>query len=115
MLMIGKEQEGTRLASVYEVKDILEEKKESMGELGYEQKLAYDYATKFAKLGKAEVGKLRKELEEFKLGEKVVMKMIEVMPVDINQLRLMLVSEKRNFEDDELKKILAVIEGYRGK
>lgn len=115
MLMIGKEQEGTRLASVYEVKDILEEKKEAMGELGYEQKLAYEYATKFAKLGKSDVTKLRKELDEFKLLEKTVMKLIEVMPVDINQLRLMLVSEKRNFEDEELKKILAVVDGYRGK
>jgi DNA-directed RNA polymerase subunit F len=112
--MIGKQQEGSKLASIYDVKEILEEKKEHT-ELGYEQKLAYEYAHKFAKLDKGDVNKLKKELEGFGLKEKTIMKILEIMPVDANQLKLILVPEKKVFEEEEVKKMLAVIESYRGK
>ncbi|MDE1860977.1 MAG: hypothetical protein KGH72_04660 [Candidatus Micrarchaeota archaeon] len=112
--MIGKETQGSRLASIYDVKEILEEKKKS-SELGYEQKMAYEYVIKFAKLDKAETKKMMKDLEQFDLKERTVMKIMEVLPVDPNQLKLMLVDEKKNFDDETIKKIMAVVDAYRGK
>ena len=110
--MIGKEGNDGRPVSIAEVLEVLEQRKKG-GELGYEQELVYDYAKKFSKLSQSEAGKIRKELEELGLREKTAFKIIEIMPIDISQLKLVLVMERRAFEEQEITKIMGVIDSYR--
>ena len=112
--MIGKKENGREPASISEVYEILEERKKH-GELGYEQQLEYDYAKKFAKLSVEETKKMSKQLEAFGLRKETVYKIIEILPVDLMQLKLLLVPEKRTFADDELAKIMGIVEEYRSK
>ena len=61
--MAGKKTLETRMASMPEVLGILEDRQTS-GELGYEQQLVLEHATKFSKLKESDAKKLKKELEE---------------------------------------------------
>ncbi len=111
--MIGKTNSRGRLVSVSEVKEILEERQKD-GELGYEQTLAYEYTKKFNKLSKADAEKMKKELEAFGLGEKLALKVMEIMPADVSQLKLILAMDKSRAptEDTELAKIMEVVKSY---
>ncbi len=112
--MIGKNGSESQVVSLPEVLEILEARKKA-GELGYEQQLAYDYAKKFAKLDEGKSKKMRKELEELGLSAKGATKVVDIMPLDITQLKQVLIIEKKTVEDDVVTKALAVVESYRGK
>lgn len=111
--MAGKKRYDSRLASIPEVLDILEDRKKD-GELGYEQTLAYEYATKFSKLKATEAKKMRKELEELGVDERLALKFIEIMPDDASLARLILAMDKSRqpAEDETVSKILAVVKSY---
>ena len=100
-----------------EVYEILEgRKKES--DLGYEQKLAFEYlenVKKVIKLDKEKAEKMRRELEDLGLSEKSAVKITDVMPLGMDQLKLILVLEKKAVEEDTAKKAFEVVEKFRGK
>lgn len=112
--MIGKEVRGTRLSSLPEVLEILEERKKD-GELGYEQQIEYEHAKKFVKLSTNEAEKMSKELVSAGLSERTALKCVEVMPLDINQLKLVLVIDKITLDEESLKKVLGIVNSYRSK
>lgn len=111
--MIGKTNGDSRLVSISEVQEILEDRQKD-GELGYEQTLAFDYAKKFNKLSKSEANKMKKELEGMGLSEKLALKMIEIMPLDASQLKLILAMDKSRAptEDETVNKLVAVVKSY---
>ena len=111
--MAGKKRYDTRLASVPEVLEILEERKKD-GELGYEQTLAYEYATKFSVIKESDAKKMKKDLEELGVDEKLALKFIEIMPDDASLVKLILAMDKtRQPADDEtVTKILTVVKSY---
>lgn len=111
--MIGKTTSDGRLSSISEVEEILEDRKKD-GELGYEQTLAYDYAKKFNRLTKSESKKMQKELEELGLSERLSLKVIEVMPIDATQIKLILAMEKSRAptEEETVVKLMAVVKSY---
>src|SRR5271157_4367231 len=98
--MIGKSQEGKKPVSSAEAMEILEGRKEQ-GDLGYEQKLAYDHIKKFTTMKVEEVRKMVKELEQYGVTEATAIKIADIMPIDVVQLKHILTSEKKNFEEDE--------------
>jgi DNA-directed RNA polymerase subunit F len=110
--MIGKESSDSKPVSIAKVLEVLEHRKKG-GELGYEQQLVYDYAKKFSKLSEAESKKMYKELEELGLRDKTAYKIIEILPVDIAQLKLILVMERRALEEQEIANIMKVVDSYR--
>src|SRR5437016_3330598 len=110
--MIGKEKVSSRPVPISETLEVLEERKKA-GELGYEQQLSYDHAKKFATIGKKEAKKLQDELEKFRISEKKIIKIIDIMPVNEVQLKNVLIGE--NVEEDKIKEILAIVSKYRGK
>lgn len=112
--MIGKGKSDTKMATLPEVLEILEERKKD-GELGYEQALTHEYAKKFSKLEAAQARKMLKELLELGLGEKSAIKVIEIMPADLVQLKQVLVIEKKSLEDETVTKVFEVVNSYRGK
>ena len=110
--MIGKESSDSKPVSIAKVLEVLEHRKKD-GELGYEQELVYEYAKKFSKLSESDSKKIGKELEELGLRDKTVFKIIEILPVDISQLKLILVMERRALEEQEIAKIMKVVDSYR--
>lgn len=111
--MAGKKTSGTSLATISDVLDILHERKKD-GELGYEQTLTLEYATKFSKLKVSDAKKMKKELEEMGLSEKLALKVIEIMPTEPNLLRLILAMDKNRqpTDDETVNKLLEVVKGY---
>ncbi len=112
--MIGKGTSEKRLISIPEALNILEERKKD-GELGYEQELAYEYAKKLSKMDVKDSIKMKMELEDLGFTEKAAIKMIDIMPLDVMQLKQTLIIEKKTFADDILEKAMEIIEKHRGK
>jgi len=111
--MAGKKRYDSRLASIPEALDILEDRKKD-GELGYEQTLAYEYATKFSRMKQTEAKKMRKELEALGLDERLALKFIEIMPDDASLVKLILAMDKNRQPtgDETVTKILEVVKSY---
>jgi len=112
--MIGKDQSDKRPLSSAEAMEALEERKKD-GELGYEQKLAYDHIKKFTTISVESAKKMVKELMEYGMGEGTAIKIVDIMPVDIIQLKHILAKEKKTFEEDEIGKIQEIVQSHRGK
>ncbi len=112
--MIGKGTSEKRLISIPEALEILEDRKKE-GELGYEQELAYEYAKKLSKLEVKDSVKMKKDLEDLGFTDKAAIKIIDIMPLDLMQLKQTLIIEKKTFADDLLEKAMEIIEKHRGK
>ncbi|MCL4365327.1 MAG: hypothetical protein M1569_02430 [Candidatus Marsarchaeota archaeon] len=111
--MAGKKRIDSRLASVAEVMEILEDRKKG-GELGYEQTLTLEYAGKFSKLKESESRKMEKDLEDLGLTETLALKVIEIMPGEPNLLKLILAMDRNRqpTDDETINKILGVVKSY---
>ena len=112
--MIGKQEISEKPATLSMALDVLENRKEQGG-LGYEQQLAYDHAKKFAKVDEGEASKMLKELKEFGISEKTSIMIVDVMPIDIVQLKHILLNEKSAVDDETAVKIMALVEKHKGK
>ncbi len=106
--MIGKDSKNNGHASLNEVLEILENRKKER-ELTYEQQIALEHATRFAAT-KAQEQKMRKALEETGLlSARTVLTIVTVMPKNETLLKQILSGEKRTFAEDEVKKLLAIV------
>ena len=112
--MIGKGKSDTRIATLPEVLEILEQRKKE-GETGYEQQLTDEYAKKFAKISDGDAKKMMKELTELGLGEKSAAKVIEIMPSDMIMLKQVLIIEKKSLEEETVSKVMETVNKHRGK
>jgi DNA-directed RNA polymerase subunit F len=112
--MIGKGASGKRPVPFAEALEILEERQKDE-ELGYEQKLAYDHIKKFVAVGPAAAKKARAALMELGVSEHTAVKITDIMPVDVAQLKHILVKEKKSFEDEDIKAMMEIVEANRGK
>jgi DNA-directed RNA polymerase subunit F len=111
--LIGKGVSNERPVSLSEVLEILEKQKKK-GELEYGQRLAYDYAQKFAKLEPKKVKELSEEL--LKIGnirEHQVVTIIDIMPETEEDIQLIFAKERTRLEEEDIKKLLALIKKYR--
>ena len=84
--MIGKKILRERYITVSEACEIMNERAK-IGELSYEQGCALDYLQKFAKLDKEEAEKLVEELKSLGVDEKTAVKIADILPEDIDDLR----------------------------
>jgi DNA-directed RNA polymerase subunit F len=112
--MIGKEASEKRPMPFTEALKILEKRK-GEEEFGYEQKLAYEHIVKFKAVGPEAAKKAMAELAELGVSERAAVKIIDIMPIDIAQLKYILVKEKKSFEEDDIKRIMEVVDSHRGK
>lgn len=109
--MIGKKVIDTDPITTAEVKQMLEDLVETH-ELTYEQNLALDHVVKFSKLDAEDAKKLVKELEEF-LKKDQSIKIADIMPEDIADLRLLFAKERGSYKTEDLEKILEIVNKYR--
>lgn len=109
--MIGKKIIDTDPITIAEVKEILTELSEQY-ELTYEQNLALDHVTKFSKLDEEKAKKLVEELSET-LKKTQAVKIADIMPEDMADLRLLFAKERGTYKKEDLEKILEIVDKYR--
>lgn len=95
-----------RLITNVEAREILEERKKQI-ELGYEQKNALDYLKKYTELKEKKTKELVEELKKVnKLRERQIISIVNLLPNDRDDLRLILEKDYNNLTDEEKKLIL---------
>ena len=109
--MIGKKVIDTDPITIAEVKNMLGEISEHY-ELTYEQNLALDHVTKFSKLDEESAKKLVEELSEL-IKKTQAIKVADVMPEDLADLRLLFAKERGSFKQEDMEKILEIVDKYR--
>jgi len=109
--MIGKKVIDTDPITIAEVKNMLEELSEHY-ELTYEQNLTLDHVTKFSKLDEESAKKLVEELSEL-IKKTQAIKVADIMPEDMADLRLIFAKERGSFKQEDLEKILEIVDKYR--
>jgi len=93
-----------------EVKELLKKRTN----LEFEQKMTKEHV-KDAKLTIAKVSGMKKELEELKLTklkQYLIVKIIDILPADEEELKMIFSMEIVPFNDEEVKKIMEVVKKY---
>ena len=107
-------EEEIRLVSLAEVKNILKKVEKQRKELLYEQRIALEHATKFAKLSVKKTNDLIKELLTIeKLEERHAYKIAELLPLNDEDIKAIFAKERVTLEDSDIKKILEIVDKYR--
>ena len=95
-----------------EAKEILTSR-ETGKELSYEQKLALEHLKKFTKLNQTESKKFLEELSNvLRMSHETMVQILNVMPKNSDELRMVFAKEKFSLKDDEIEKILGIIKKY---
>ena len=101
-----------RFVTSYEARKILK-KREKEGELNYEQKNAFDYLNKFCKVPEKDVEALVQDLGKIeKLHERHIVAIVEMMPADQEDLRLLFANERAVLSDDDKDQILKAVKKH---
>ena len=108
--MIGKKTLETKTIPAAKVKEIMEEFSEKH-ELSYEQNLTLDHATNLTKLSLEDTEKLIEELEAY-VEYKQAVRIADIVPRDMADLRLIFAKERNAPSQDEMKEILEILEKY---
>jgi|YNPNPStandDraft_1061719.scaffolds.fasta_scaffold105987_1 DNA-directed RNA polymerase subunit F len=94
------------MAEAKETMTKLERKKE----LSYEQKLALEHLKKHTQISADKAKKIAEEINGFiRLSPEVLAQIINIMPKNIDELRLIVSSEKFVLKEEELNKILEIL------
>lgn len=96
-----------------EVKEILEEERKAR-ELSSEQQFSLEHAQKFSRIESKKSRKLVNELmnEIEGLPETLAIKMVDLMPTDPEDIRLIFAKERANVKKKDIDKILDIVEKY---
>lgn len=111
--MIGKKIIETEPITNAEVKKMLEERSQFQ-ELNYEQNLALDHVNKFTKIDSETAKELVSELEEI-IKKTQAVKLADIMPKDMADMRLMFAKERGSHKKEEMESLLEIINKYRGE
>ncbi|MCD7782268.1 MAG: RNA polymerase Rpb4 family protein [Methanosphaera sp.] len=120
-MMIGKKVIDQKPITISEAREILnskvEEKIDENNEVDghqftYEQNLTIDYVNKFALLDADDAKELRGKLEEY-LSPAQAVKVVDIMPEDLDDLRLIFAKERGVFETETLEAVLDLLDQYR--
>jgi DNA-directed RNA polymerase subunit F len=95
-----------------EAKEILENRAKEI-ELKYEQKNALEILRKFVRLDVEKVKKMAEELKKIeKLRGKQIVEIINFLPEDRDELRVVLHKEYNSFTQEEIEAILEIVKKY---
>lgn len=102
----------TKPVGMPEAKKILSSN-EKKRELTYEQKLALEHLNKFTKLEPAKAEKLLEELSAIvRMSLETKVQILNLLPKNPDELRMIFAREKFSLKDDEIQKILELIKKY---
>ena len=108
--MIGKRVIDSEPIQSVKVKEILEEFSEN-NELTYEQNITLNHLSRFKKYSVEDSEKIIEELDEF-VKPKLAIRIVDLIPTDLSDLRLIFAKENVHLEKDEMEQILAILEKY---
>ncbi len=110
--MIGKEIIESEPISGAEVKKVLEEFSQE-NELNYEQNLTLNHLARFKRYSLEDSEEIIEKLQsEFGLRPRVAVHIVDLVPKDLADLRLIFAKEPTKIDNDEMKKILELLEQY---
>ena len=114
MAMIGKKILDERNVTQAEARAIIEER-ELAEELLYEQKVALDIIRYFTHLPPEQAREMVERLGEEvpRIKEESIVKIVDLMPSDKEDLNVIFSKERVILTDDEVAKILEVVDNYR--
>lgn len=99
--------------SISEVKNILRKVEKDREELLYEQKIALEHAQKFAKLTIKKIEELIKELSKLEFLEEIhAYKIADLLPQTEEDIKTIFAKERITFGENEVKKILDLVNKY---
>jgi DNA-directed RNA polymerase subunit F len=107
--MIGKELLSERYITISHAKTIMTGKA-NVDELSYEHGCALDYLEKFAKLSPEDAEKLIEDLKGLGLDEKTAVKIADMLPEDVDDLKLIFYKSDIPKNSEE---ILDIVSQYR--
>jgi DNA-directed RNA polymerase subunit F len=85
-------------------------KKEKEGEPGYEQKNALEHLRKFSNLSQKNLKEMEEALRKIeRLKEKHLVSIVNMLPENPDELRLIFANEVITLSDDDKKKILSIV------
>jgi len=85
-------------------------KREKERELGYEQKVTLDYLKKFCDLSEKATDELIEDLKGVeKLNERQIVNIANLLPQDLDELRLIFANERIDLSEGDKKKILDAV------
>ncbi|OEC95853.1 MULTISPECIES: RNA polymerase Rpb4 family protein [Methanobrevibacter] len=110
--MIGKEIIESEPISSAEVKKVLEDFSED-NELNYEQNITLNHLARFKRYSVEDSEEIIEKLqEEFGLRDKVAVRIVDLVPKDLADLRLIFAKEAIKIEKPDMEKILELLEQY---
>ena len=110
--MIGKNIIESEPIPGVEVKEILEEFSED-NELNYEQNITLNHLARFKRYSLEDSQEIIAKLqEEFNLRPKVAVHIVDLVPEDLADVRLIFAKEPSKIDNEEMKKILELLEQY---
>lgn len=97
-----------------EAKKLLDAKeKESKEELGYEQKNALEHLRKFSKLSEKKGKDMLEELGKIgRLKESQKINIVNMLPNDMDDLKVLFANEIITLSDEDKKKVLAIVKKF---
>jgi len=106
--------EAGRLVSLAEVKAMLEKSQGEREELTYEQKIALEHAKRFARIDAKTAKKLTAEISKALPGleEKFCVRVADLLPQHPDDVRAILQKSRHDLTDDEIAKIIAVVDEH---
>ena len=110
--MIGKEVIESEPITGSEVKQIIEEFAED-NELNYEQNLTLNHLARFKRYSAEDAKEIFEKLQdEFGLIAKVAAHIVDLVPVDLADMRLIFAKEPSKTDKEDMEKILEFLEQY---
>lgn len=109
--MIGKKVLGSEPITATNAKAILEDFAEN-NELNYEQNVTLNHISRFKHFSPEDSEKLKAELEEIVDKPKYAVRIIDLIPQDLSDLRLIFAKEKFPIKKEEMEEILKILDKY---
>ncbi|MFH1978363.1 MAG: hypothetical protein ABIJ92_03495 [Candidatus Aenigmatarchaeota archaeon] len=95
-----------------EAKKILDNKAKE-GELAYEQKNALEHLKKFSKTTQKNMHEMKESLEKVEsLKERQIISIMNMMPKDLDELRILLANEVVSLSEDDKKKVVSIVKKF---
>ena len=102
--------EKIEMVSLAEVKNILKKIEKEREELQYEQRIALEHATKFARLSVTKTNQLRKDLEKIDVvTTHLAYKIADILPKTDDDVKTLFAKERITLKDSDIKEIIAIV------
>ena len=100
--------------TIADIKDKLDNIRKEKTELNFRAEKVYAYLQDFAAVKKKDAAEIHKKISGLglqRLREKHIIKIIDIMPEDIESLKMLFAGESISLKQDELKQILDALNG----